>query len=33
VDLSLPPGALLEALAEQPDPAVLESSALHEQFG
>ena len=28
-----PPGALLEALADQPDPAILESTALHPQYG
>ncbi|MDP6635809.1 MAG: anthranilate synthase component I family protein [Phycisphaerae bacterium] len=33
VDLPCPPGALLDALHEQDDPVMLDSSALHETYG
>ena len=33
LDLDCPPAALLDALADQDDPALLDSSALHEQYG
>ncbi|MDP6045496.1 MAG: aminodeoxychorismate synthase component I [Phycisphaerae bacterium] len=33
VDLPCPPGALLDALDEQDDPVMLDSSALHETYG
>ena len=33
LEITCPPGALLDALAGQPDPVMLDSSALHETYG